>query len=220
MDVSKSIEISSQAFQSLKEIYSDTRFFDVYFLIGAMTAGGRVSDNGLLVAVEMFSKQEDTDISSLNEWHQNVLRDKDYLPSLVVHEFVHMQQQFRPRDSDLRTTLEQSIVEGMADFISQALLPNEPFVNDHLHHYGDSVEAEIWSDFSRVMDANFRTTEWLYTGRRTALGHPADMGYCVGYKILELYAAQFATVDEAIVAMLSASDYVQIFEQSGYQEKF
>ena len=59
LDVSNAVERSKQAFEKLREIYSGTRFYNVYFLVGAMGAGGRISNNGLLVAVEMFSRKED-----------------------------------------------------------------------------------------------------------------------------------------------------------------
>ena len=220
LDISEAIATSREAFFDLEAIYPETNFFDVYFLVGAMTAGGRISDNGLLIAVEMFSKNEDTNLDELSEWHQNVLRSKQYLPSIVVHEFVHLQQNFRPTNSNVRTVLEQSIFEGMADFIAFHLLGNRPFFNDHLHTYGNPIEETLWEEFDAQKDLDFQGTEWLYTGRRTAQGHPADMGYYMGFKILEAYSTKFETVETAIVAMLTTTDYEEIFNASGYAEKF
>lgn len=220
LDVSATIDNSKRAFLALEEIYPDTKFFNVYFLVGAMTAGGRVSDNGLLIAVEMFCKNDDTPLSNLSEWHQNVLRNKEYLSSIVVHEFVHMQQNFQPANSDFRTALEQSIVEGMADFIAFHLLENQPFMNEHLHAYGDPIEAQIWAEFENQKNMNYQDTEWLYTGNTTSKGHPADMGYYVGFKILEAYSSTFDTVEEAIATMLAESNYAEILEQCGYAKKF
>ena len=216
LDITEAIDVSRTAFLELEEIYSDTKFFNVYFLIGAMSAGGRISNNGLLIAVEMFSKNESTDLSQLNEWHQNVLRNKEYLPSIVVHEFIHMQQ----KTLNYQTVLEKSIAEGMADFISFHLLENKPFMNEHLHAYGNPIEEEIWAEFKSQMNMNYQNTEWLYTGRTTSQGHPADMGYYVGFKILESYSSNFDDVSDAIVAMLSTSDYKDIFDKSNYAQKF
>ena len=39
--------------------------FDVYFIIGALGAGGRVSKNGLFIAVDMFSQTENSPMDSL-----------------------------------------------------------------------------------------------------------------------------------------------------------
>jgi hypothetical protein len=220
LDVSEAIELSKEAFLSLQCIYPNTKFFKVYFLVGAMTAGGRVSDNGLLIAVEMFSKNADTPLNELSEWHQNVLRSKKYLPSIVVHEFVHLQQNFRSQNTNYKTTLEQSIVEGMADFIAFHLLEDQPFMNEHLHAYGDLWEEDIWTEFDAQKNLSSRDTEWLYTGSTTSNGHPADMGYYVGFKILESYSETFDTIQEAINAMLITRNYEEIFEQSGYANKF
>lgn len=220
LDLSLTIDKSKEGFSKLKKIYPGTNLFNVYFLVGAMTAGGRVSDNGLLIAVEMFSKNEDTKFDDLSEWHQNVLRNKEYLSSIVVHELIHKQQQYRLSNSNAITTLELSIVEGMADFISHYLLNDEPFMNEHLHFYGDPIEEELWIEFKPQMDLNYQKTEWLFTGKRTMQGHPADMGYYMGYKILEAYSSNFENVEAAIIAMLSATDYQEIFQTSNYGDKF
>lgn len=220
LNVSGAVERSRQAFNRLKEIYPETRFHDVYFLVGAMGAGGRISDNGLLIAVEMFSKKQDTPTDQLRDWHQNVTRNQKYLPSIVVHEFIHMQQRLSPRNQGYKTVLEQAILEGMADFVSGYLLQGEPFMNEHLHAYGDPREAALWQQFEDEMHLNYRDTEWFYTSRQTSLGHPADMGYYIGTKILEAYAATFDTSEEAVAAMLAEQDYVTIFERSGYAHQF
>lgn len=216
LNISNAIDISEEAFFKLKDIKPNTNFFNVYFLIGSMSAGGRISKNGLLIAVEMFSKNEGTELGELNQWHQNVLRNKDYLPSIVVHEFIHMQQ----KKLNYITVLEKSISEGMADFITFYLLRNKPFTNEHLHSYGNPIEEQIWNEFKIEKDLNYRNTEWLYTGNKTSLGYPADMGYYVGFKILESYSLKFESIEDAIIAMLSTTNYQEIFEFSGYAEKF
>jgi len=137
-----------------------------------------------------------------------------------VHEFIYMQQRFSPSNQGYRTTLEQAIHEGMADFVSRYLLEGEPFMNEHLHTYGDARQSALWEQFEREMNQNYRETEWFYTGGKTSLGHPADMGYYMGYKILESYAATFDTVDQAIATMLSESDYQAIYKRSTYASQF
>lgn len=216
LDISNAINSSNEAFLKLDQIYPNTNFFNVYFLIGGMSAGGRISNNGLLIAVEMFSKNEDTELGQLSEWHQTVLRNKEYLPSIVVHEFIHMQQ----KKINHQTVIEKSISEGMADFISFHLLKNKPFMNEHLHTYGNPIEEEIWNEFKNEKDLKYQNTEWLYTGQTTSSGHPADMGYYVGFKILESYSSKFETVEEAIGSMLSTINYTELFEFSEYNKKF
>ena len=108
----------------------------------------------------------------------------------------------------------------MADFISFYLLPDQPFMNDHLHQYGEEHEQELWELFSEQKDMNYKETQWLYSGTETSQGYPADMGYYMGFKILESFAATFESTESAISAMLSNGNYVYLFEQSGYADKF
>jgi hypothetical protein len=65
---------------------------------------------------------------------------------------------------------------------------------------------------------NYQNTEWLFTGKKSSQGHLADMRF--GFKILESYRSNFDTIEDAIVAMLSTSDYKGIFNKSNYAEKF
>lgn len=216
LNLTEVVSKSQEALERLKAINEGTIILDVYFIVGSASAGGRISENGLLIAVEMFSSEESIDLSSLSEWHQNVIRNKTYLPSIVVHESIHIQQFGLGNNG---TVLESSLAEGMADFISHKLLPNEPFMNEHLHTYGDVKEEEIWLEFEAEMNLNRSGTEWLYTGATTANGHPADMGYYVGYKIYESFSSNYSTTEEAIQAILSTS-YSDVFDQSGYADKF
>ena len=93
-------------------------------------------------------------------------------------------------------------------------------MNDHLHQYGEEHEQELWELFSEQKDMNYKETQWLYSGTETSQGYPADMGYYMGFKILESFAATFESTESAISAMLSNGNYVYLFEQSGYADKF
>lgn len=217
MDLSETEEKVAKGFELLETIYPETTFLNVYFLVGALTAGGRISENGLLIAVEMFSAPDDFSLENLGEWHQNVIRNKKYLPSIVLHELVHVQQFQHPNSGSV---LEASLAEGMADFISHHLISNEPFMNEHLHEYGDGKEEELWNEFKAQVNLNSSNTEWLYTAKTTANGHPADMGYYMGYKILESYSTQFSSINEAIAQMLTTKNYSDIYTKSGYANKF
>ena len=147
-DLNAAIDKSKDAFERFHALNPEVEIFDVYFLIGALTAGGRVSKNGLLIAVEMFSKSDDSHINTLNEWHRNVIKSTDFLPSIIVHELVHKQQSIVPKNVGYKTLLEQSILEGMADYISLYLLPNEPFINQNIHDFSDTIEQKLWNEFS------------------------------------------------------------------------
>lgn len=219
-DLSQVINKSKIAFDQFQKVNHEIEIFDVYFLIGAMSAGGRVSENGLLIAVEMFSKTDELDISTLNEWHQNVINAKDCLPSIIVHELVHKQQRIIPKNSGYKTLLEQSILEGMADYIACYLLPDEPYFNQHLHDFGDIIEEKLWNEFKIEKDKNYKDTEWIYTGNYMSNGYPGDLGYYIGFKIIEAYSNTFEDKHEAINNLLTNTNYYDIFIDSNYGDEF
>lgn len=219
-DLSQVINKSKIAFEQFQKVYPETKTFDVHFLIGALSAGGRVSENGLLIAVEMFSKTDELDIGNLNDWHQSVIRTKDYLPLIIIHELVHKQQKIITKNPGYKTLLEQSLLEGMADYLACYLLPTEPFFNQHLTDFGNPIEEKLWNKFKIEKDKNFKDTEWLYTGNNTSNDYPADMGYYIGFKIIEAYSNTFEDKQEAMNSMLKNTDYYDIFVKSNYEDKF
>jgi len=206
---------TKEGFQRLQELYPDTKLCDVYFLMGCLSAAGRVSDNGILIAAEFFTRTDQSDLSMLDEDLQPIFLTQDYIPSVVVHELVHQQQLANPGGS-YSTLLQHCILEGMADYIARQVLPDDPFYHQHIYDENDTMEEQIWTDFQKDMDKDYDETDWLYSWKRTSNGYPGNTGYYVGYQICEAYAAQFDTKEEAIAAMLQTSDYVTLYNQSGY----
>ena len=220
-DLSTEIAIIIQAYSTFENMYQEFSSTDVYFLVGSLSAAGKKTKNGLLIAIEFYTKSNESDINKLDDWYTDVLKTKAYIPSVVVHELVHYQQNPHPGNHQYYTLLEQSIMEGMADYISVQVIPDHPFFNQHLHDYADTIEAQIWSDFKTEMDQKYSETyNWLYNGTNSSRTQPADLAYYVGYKIVESYALQFSTMKEAIEAMLTTSNYNKIYELSKYDEKF
>lgn len=200
------------AFFKLKEIYPDAVFPSVYFVIGKMNSGGTLTDKGLLIGAEMYGLTDDTDRSELDAWHQAVLSGVEKVPYIVAHELIHYQQD-TVADS---TLLGASIREGSADFIGELISGGQ--INPHLHKYGNPREKELWDKFSKEMNGNERSN-WLYQGERAKDG-PADLGYYMGYKIVESYYKKAADKDQAIREILTIKDFKAFFEKSGYAEKF
>lgn len=93
-------------------------------------------------------------------------------------------------------------------------------MNQHLHDFSASIEERLWKEFESEMDQDYKQGEWLYSGETTSKGYPADLGYYMGYKIIESYYYQFEDEGHAIRDMLSSSNYVQLFERSTYANKF
>ena len=219
MDLSDVVEESLVLFREFQELFPEMIFPDVYFLVGAMEAGGKVSNEGVLIAVEMFSKNPTTSTAGLSNWHQQVTQERSYLTSIVIHEAVHVQQFYINQDlGNNPSLLKQAMIEGGADFITALLLEGK-FINEHIHAYADSLEEEIWEEFKLEMH-NSSYGDWLYSGSPKANGRPADLGYYVGYKVLEHFYENATDKKAAIKEYLETSDFTAFLEKSGYEEKF
>ena len=82
------------------------------------------------------------------------------------------------------------------------------------------MELQLWNEFKIEMNMDYRETEWLYTGNNTSEGYPADLGYFVGYKIVESYINTFDNIQDATITIFSNPNYYEIYNNSGYEEKF
>jgi hypothetical protein len=58
-------------------------------------------------------------------------------------------------------------------------------------------------------------SQWIYNGDRST-SRPADLGYFIGYRILEAYCKRMPDKQKAIAEMLAIRDPVAILRDSGY----
>ena len=91
-------------FYALKYLYPQAKFPPVYFVIGAYNSNGTSGDSGLFIGAEET---------------YNV----DIIPVIVAHELIHFQQTEPPTDTP--TLLQQSIIEGSADFLGEMISGNQ-----------------------------------------------------------------------------------------------
>lgn len=206
-DLKKQITAS---FYALEYLYPEATYPPVYFLIGRTTSGGTATENGLMIALEVFS---DDDYKTA---YGRPSLDIELLPNVVIHEFIHFLQRDDENDESL---LKHCIREGSADFIAElASGENTKLANGaNVYPYGDQREKELWAEFSESM---YSTTlsPWLYS--ETVDGRPQSLGYWMGYKIVEAYYEKAADKKKAIHAILNIYDYEEFLEQSGYATKF
>ena len=201
------------SFYALKHLYPDAVFPDVYFVIGRLSSGGTTSSRGLLIGTEMFARTPKTPDAELTEWHKQVLVAVENLPLIVAHELIHFQQKHPlARKSSL---LAQSLIEGGADFLGELISGDH--INRHLHTYGNEREVALWDEFRKEMDGN-KVSGWLYNGSDSK-GRPADLGYYVGYKVVESYYARAPDKRKAIKEILTIEDFSKFLKASGYEEK-
>ena len=207
------------SFKKLKEIYSDAVFPNVYFVVGRMNTGGTATFKGLLIGVEMYGKTDDASLAELNNWQKRVVGKVERIPFIVAHELVHYQQ----KNAHLTalfggevSLLGKSLSEGSADFVGELIAGDNE--NPHLHEYGNRREKQLWLEFKKEMNGN-DASNWLYQGDK-AKDKPADLGYYIGYKIVESYYNKAKDKKQAIKDILEIKDFNHFLKASGYDEKF
>jgi hypothetical protein len=214
----KETEIRS-VFRKLKDLYSESVFPPLYFLIGPMNTGGVMTDRGLIIGIELYSKTGSSPLDELTPWEQSVVRPVESVPLVVAHELVHYQQHFKKKPANL---LGRSIAEGGADFLSEVITGDT--LDKALYRYGKMHEEQLWNEFRAVMQKN-DWRNWLYNGggltARGALNdRPADLGYFVGYRICKAYYERANDKMKAIKDILEIRDFNEFLSDSGYGSSF
>ena len=206
------------SFQKLKEIFEDAVFPDVHFLIGRMNSGGTLSERGIQIGMEFFSGDAETPLEELSEWERSVVKPLSALPMIVAHELMHYQHQFFFNKSNNHSTtseftlLEHVYSEGIAEFFGELI--SGGVINDRLHAYGRAHEAELWRRFQLEMHGS-DLSGWLYQGDR-AKNEPADLGYFIGYRIVQAYYERANDPQAALRELLTTRDATKILRDSGY----
>lgn len=176
-------------FYALKYLYPQAEFPPVYFIIGAFNSGGTANKNGLYIGAEM----------------QN---DINNIPHIVAHELIHFQQ----KKVNNPTLLQQSIIEGGADFIGELIsgMNTNPIANAYGNRHKDALCAE----FVNIMNGN-KYTDWLYSVSKKD-DRPNDLGYWIGYRIVKQFYDQSADKHKAIYEILNITDFNSFLNKSGY----
>jgi hypothetical protein len=195
------------AMRSFKGLYDKALFPDVYFVIGAMSSGGTASMDGLIIGTEVFSRAPEVPVDELSPAWVAGTKSASYLPSLVVHELMHFQQ-----DNEGSSLLAASVKEGAADFLASLLVKGN--FNEHVYAYGYANEAQLKQEFAAVMDGA-SVDGWLYSGGKVE-GRPNDLGYFMGFRICQAYYQRAPDKRKAIVDILNVKDAKRFLSDSGY----
>lgn len=202
-------------FTSLQSYYPKAVFPDVYFVIGRMNAGGTTSRHGLIIGAEMYGLTDAYPRDSLTAWHHAVLRPPTDIHRIVAHELIHFQQPFSIRAKLSPSLLYQAIREGTADFVADLISGNH--INDVAHAYANPRERELWDEFQGVMMEN-DLSNWIANNGRSG-DRPADLGYWMGYKIVEWYYTNAEDKVQALSDIINMTDAEAFLEMSGYAGK-
>lgn len=196
------------ALERMHALYPKGRLPPTYFLIGRMNSGGTTSDAGLLIGLEMYGKQPDTDMSKFGDWHRSVLAGPELLPAIVVHELVHTLQ---PAPRGQSTLLEAMLREGLADLITERAYGRH--INAAAHAWGMANECALWRELEPKLEGS-DYTGYLYGGQPPE--RPADLGYFIGYRIGAAWLARNGETPERIAALIESRDAKAFLKASGY----
>lgn len=169
-----------EAFRTLKRIYPEAVFPPVYFVVGRLNCGGARTDRVVVIGAEMYGRTPDTPTDELSDWLREVLQPVEAIPHVVSHELIHFLQRGSGETPGL---LFAALREGAADFLAEKISGRH--VNETVHDWASSRENELWLEFHA--NRNSRDySGWLYGGN-SEQGRPADLGYWMGYRIVEAY---------------------------------
>jgi hypothetical protein len=207
--VVKQKPVIQAAFRRLKALYPDMKFpAHVYFVVGPQKGGGMNSDNGIILAADMFATPPGAPYSYTRV-------SAAYVPYSAVHETIHFNQAYQTNDQS--TLLQNVVSEGAADFIASLVL-EEPTVRQHTDRwdYGCRNEDELAARLLREADLKI-TKPWMFD-HAPDTGWPPDMGYWIGYRIAQAYYGWANDKRAALRAMLGVTDFKAYLEASGYPD--
>ena len=197
----------------LEALYPAATFPDIYLFVGGFSTQGTLAHEGLLIGAEMVAADESTPMDELPPFMRDVTLTTDVIPCIVVHELVHHQQDY----AEDRSLLAQSLVEGVADFLTDQAVGCYPTAAA-TYAWGDAREGALWAEFRGAM----RGTDyagWLYNGGEGG-ERPDNLGYWMGYQIAEAYYERAEDKGQAVSDLLHIRDHEAFLEASGYAEQF
>lgn len=204
-------EAMRAVFVKAKALDPEAVFPPTALLIGRMNSGGTTSTEGILIGLELFTRAPDSPLDTLDDFERNAVTTSELLVPLVAHEHVHVLQAVYGAPN-ATTLLEQSVSEGIADFVGEqtsgALLTSEAYV------YGPAHEAALWAEFKAEMDGT-DLSRWLYNRGKLA-DRPGDLGYFIGYRIAQAWAKQHGDIASAVRQLVRVKDARRLLEESGY----
>jgi hypothetical protein len=203
-----------KSFSKLLTLYPNAKFPNVYFLIGDLNAGGKPTKNALLIGTEVYSADENSNFQNINPAFQTLLKSLTIskIPEVVAHELIHYQQSYA--DSD-RNLLGYAITEGSADFIAELITGKK--INKLAHDYGSQHEKELWEEFRKDLNG-YDINKWMFN--QSVGGKPSDLGYYIGYKIVQSYYNISKNKRQAISDILNIKDFGAFLKESRYKDKF
>jgi Predicted Zn-dependent protease (DUF2268) len=201
----------------LKESFPAYKPLKICFLISPLQSGGTAIGNFIIVGTEIIASTKKTDLSEFGTgtlgkvlaFDTNV---QEHLIFVVAHETIHDMQV--NADFNNYELLNKSLNEGSADFLAELFTGVQ--VNRYLYDYGNLHEDDLWKKFKKDIENNENTDNWMYNYDRVEEGVPADLGYYIGYKIVERYYKNSKDKKQALSEIILMKDPKEFLEKSRY----
>jgi hypothetical protein len=194
-----------EAYVKLKDVIPNPVYPPTYFLVERYRGIGSGSTEGTLISVEKWGRP---------------IEDKR---TLLIHELVHFQQVvavgyekykalFDPEKSLLGLCIREGTAEFFADLVTGTITQDEA-LEFTLQH-----EKELWDWFRKEMHGR-ETGDWMWKQPEDP-DQPRHVGYVMGYRIVQAYYNNAEDKHQAVLDILSVTDYTAFLEKSGYAGRF
>ncbi|HLU61627.1 MAG TPA: DUF2268 domain-containing putative Zn-dependent protease [Gammaproteobacteria bacterium] len=188
------------ALRRLKALYPAAKLPPVTIAVGrGKPVGVGAPDTGIQIGLEA--------LCAVDYLNADV---EDRFVYVITHEYIHVQQAPELAEATGLTVLELSLVEGIAEFVTELVAGEVAY--SHLRALTAGREREIEEAFARDMDKT-DVSDWLFNG---TLETPGDLGYWVGYRIARAYYEHAPDKRAALRDMLEMTDARAFLAASGW----
>jgi hypothetical protein len=202
-------------YERIESLYPAAVYPPVTFLVGRFSTMGTTQSTGILIGTEFFGMDDTTPLQELNSFARANVHPFDSLPAIIAHEHTHvLQSQARQLMSKpLKTLLDQSLLEGSADFVAELVSGSHP--NTLIYEWALPREHDLWLEFQQVMNGR-DVSQWLYNQGSATPDRPGDLGYFIGYRIVQAYYTKTPDKTAALRDIIEMKDGADFLAASGY----
>jgi hypothetical protein len=190
------------ALRKLKQLYPEMQIRPTTIAVGRGKPVGVTDAEGIIIGLEA--------LCAVTWMEQNV---EDRFVHVIAHEYAHVQQALSSPimyDDQNPTVLEESLIEGAAEFTGELISGSVSYTNFKTRAKGDgkAIESAFLADKDKT-----DLSAWLYNG---TVSKPGDLGYWVGYRIAKSYYLHAGDKRQALRDILDMSDPKAFLAMSGW----
>jgi len=200
-----------QYFTRFKDLYPAATLPHIYFIIGGLNTHVATINDTILIGIENFLDQQ---LTTIEGRRSSLATD---LPLTLARVIILTNQ--KPAHTGW-TLLRQCVLHGTTEFILGLLDESEKLKLLSLDNflYGEAHEEALVKEFLLLKDDdNFQG--WLYNDSEQ-IERPKNLGYWIGYKIVQSYYNNAVDKSKAISDILKINDFNKFLLLSGYAETF